>query len=55
MTLDTIQHKDFLIKILRDIFSGLGELLNEKQKVWVKANLKKETVFLLGLLLNKEV
>ncbi|OGZ31534.1 MAG: hypothetical protein A3H02_02385 [Candidatus Niyogibacteria bacterium RIFCSPLOWO2_12_FULL_41_13] len=29
------------------ILRGLGELLNEKEKTWVKTNLRKETVFLL--------
>lgn len=29
------------------ILQGLGELLNEKEKLWVKSHLKKETVFLL--------
>lgn len=31
----------------RNILSGIGELLNEKQKIWVKTNLKKDTIFLL--------
>lgn len=29
------------------ILSGIGELLDAKQKAWVKANLRKETIFLL--------
>jgi hypothetical protein len=29
------------------ILQGLGELLNEKEKAWVKTNLRKEAVFLL--------
>ena len=29
------------------ILQGLGELLNEKEKTWVKTHLRKETVFLL--------
>lgn len=29
------------------ILSGLGELLDEKQKIWVKTDLRKEVVFLL--------
>lgn len=29
------------------ILNGLGELLDEKQKIWVKINLRKEVVFLL--------
>lgn len=30
-----------------EILQGLGELLNEKQKIWVKINLRKETILLL--------
>lgn len=33
----------------RGILSGIGELLDEKQKVWAKANLRDETIFLLKL------
>lgn len=33
----------------RYILQGLGELLSEKQKAWVKAHLKEETLFLLRL------
>jgi hypothetical protein len=32
----------------------LGELLNEKQKAWAKANLRKDAVFLLKLMLDSE-
>lgn len=38
----------------RNILAGMGELLNEKQKAWVKSKLKDETIFLLRLLLNNE-
>jgi predicted nucleotidyltransferase component of viral defense system len=38
----------------RGILSGMGELINEKQKYWVKSNLKKDTVFLLKLALDNE-
>jgi predicted nucleotidyltransferase component of viral defense system len=38
----------------RQILSGLGELLDEKQKAWVKAHLKSETLFLLRLALSNE-
>lgn len=38
----------------RTILSGIGELLNAKQKVWVKNSLKTETLFLLKLLLKNE-
>jgi len=49
--------KDFVarsIKILesvnnRSILNGIGELLDEKQKAWIKENLKNETIFLLKL------
>ena len=38
----------------RNILDGVGELLTEKQKAWAKANLKKETIFLLKLALDNE-
>jgi len=38
----------------QNILSGMGELLDEKQKVWVKENLKKDTVFLLKLKLENQ-
>lgn len=34
----------------RGILSGIGELLNDKQKHWVKEKLRSETIFLLRLL-----
>jgi len=34
----------------RNILSGIGELLDQKQKAWVKKNLRSETIFLLRLL-----
>lgn len=34
------------------ILHGLGELLDARQKVWVKANLKTETLFLLKVMLD---
>lgn len=38
-----------------NVLSGMGELLlSEKQKSWVKANLKSEVLFLLRLALEKE-
>lgn len=54
--------KDFLQKCInslekvpdRDILSGVGELLNEKQKAWARAKLKTETIFLLKLKLDEE-
>ena len=36
----------------RGILSGIGELLDEKQKRWVKEKLRSETIFLLRLTLD---
>jgi predicted nucleotidyltransferase component of viral defense system len=36
------------------ILSGVGELLDEKTKNWAKSNLKKDTLFLLKLLLENQ-
>lgn len=36
----------------RGILSGIGELLDEKQKQWAKQNLKREVIFLLKLSIN---
>ena len=36
------------------ILSGMGELIKEKQKDWIKSELKKNTVFLLKLMLDNE-
>lgn len=57
-----LSFKEFLqknIKMLEkipnnNILSGMGELLNEKQKAWVKKNLKKDVLFLLKLRLENE-
>lgn len=57
-----MQFKKFLQKCVgslekmsnRNILSGIGDLLNEKQKAWVKSKLKSETVFLLKLRLDSE-
>lgn len=38
----------------RTLLSGLGEILDLKQKNWVKQKLKTEVIFLLGLMMNKE-
>lgn len=38
----------------RSILSGMGELLNNKQKDWVKAKLKTETLFMLNVMLSNE-
>ena len=55
-------YKKFLQKCLvfltkmsdRNILSGIGELLDEKQKIWVKSKLKTETIFLLKLALKNK-
>lgn len=52
--------KEFLLQCIRgleklpnrNILSGIGELLGEKQKIWARGNLKKETLFLLKLMLE---
>lgn len=54
--------KEFLQKCIdalekmsnENILSGLGELLTSKQKDWVKAKLRTETIFLLKLKLKNE-
>ena len=54
--------KDFLQKCTealeklpdRGILAGMGELLDEKQKAWVKTNLRKDTIFQLKLKLEHE-
>lgn len=38
----------------RSILSGMGELLDAKQKAWAKAKLKAETLFLLKVMLDNE-
>lgn len=57
-----VSYKEFLHKAIavmekfddRDILGGMGELLTEKQKAWVKVKLKSETLFTLRLALEKE-
>ena len=57
-----VSYKDFLTKSIeamiklndRDILAGMGELVSEKQKVWVKEKLKAETLFVLRLALENE-
>ena len=54
--------RDFLHKCIealeklpnRDILAGMGELLDEKQKAWVKAKLISEVIFQLKLTLENE-
>ncbi len=36
------------------ILSGIGDLLSEEKKKWIKGNLKREVIFLLRLLLDSE-
>jgi predicted nucleotidyltransferase component of viral defense system len=38
----------------RNILSGIGKLLSEKQKTWAKVKLRTETLFLLQLALNSQ-
>ena len=38
----------------RNILAGLGEVLDEKQKAWVKTKLKGDTLFLLKLMLDNQ-
>jgi predicted nucleotidyltransferase component of viral defense system len=38
----------------RNILSGMGELLDEKQKAWARTHLRKDTIFLLKVRLAQE-
>jgi hypothetical protein len=38
----------------RNILSGMGDLLDEKQKAWAKTHLREDTVFLLKVQLDLE-
>lgn len=57
-----MSYKDFLQKCInslekvsnRNILSGIGELLDAKQKIWVRSKLRTELIFLLKLALNNE-
>lgn len=57
-----LAYKEFLIKCIdalekssdRNILSGMGELLDAKQKSWAKSKLRPETIFLLKLALENE-
>ena len=61
-TRTNVSYKEFLQQCItaleklddRSILSGLGELLNAKQKAWVKTKLRTDTIFLLKLALSKE-
>ncbi|MBU4284893.1 nucleotidyl transferase AbiEii/AbiGii toxin family protein [Patescibacteria group bacterium] len=56
-----ISYKEFLsnsIKALekldnKNILAGMGELLDKKQKIWAKTNLKKDVLFLLRMRLEE--
>jgi predicted nucleotidyltransferase component of viral defense system len=56
-----LMYKEFLQRSIsslekatsRNILSGMGELLDNKQKAWVKKNLINETIFLLKLALEE--
>ena len=37
-----------------NVLDNIDEFLNKKQKTWVKANHRKDTVFLLKLMLDSE-
>ena len=57
-----MSYKQFLQKSIdalekmtnRNILSGMGELLDAKQKDWVKSKLRTETIFLMKLALDNE-
>jgi len=57
-----MNYKNFLQLCISDlekmsnkgILSGIGELLNPKQKEWVKLHLRDETLFLLKVAVNNE-
>ena len=61
-TRTAMSFKDFLhtcIALLekiddKNILAGMGEILDEKQKDWAKANLRTETIFLIKLKLESE-
>lgn len=38
----------------RNILAGIGELIDAKQKAWIKSNLKKDAVFLLKARFEQE-
>jgi hypothetical protein len=38
----------------QNILAGMGELLDEKQKIWAKKNLKTDVLFLLKLMSSGE-
>lgn len=38
----------------QNLLAGMGELLDQKQKIWVKTKLRSDTIFLLKLMLENE-
>lgn len=42
------------LRASRDILAGMGELLDQKQKMWAKTHLKNDTIFLLKARLESE-
>ena len=38
----------------RNILAGMGELIDAKQKAWIKSNLKKDALFLLKVMIEQE-
>lgn len=58
----SMSYKDFLKKSItslealtdHDILANMGELLDDKQKVWVKAKLRTDTIFLFKLALENQ-
>ncbi len=58
MSLEIRTHKNILIHLLKDIYTDKeigpflgfrGELLDAKQKAWVKQKLRTDTIFLLKI------
>jgi len=57
-----MSYSEFLKKVIKvmdqfdnkNILAGMGELVNEKQKIWIKSKLKKEVLFLLRLELDSD-
>lgn len=58
---DIRSYIEYLIKFIdknissRSILHGLGELIDEKQKVWIKNNLKKELIYRLNYFISETI
>lgn len=56
---ETKEYLEYLVKFTeknltsRTVLHGLGELINEKQKIWIKENLKKELINRLSYLISQ--